>query len=184
MIIIIIGLIAVIIVLLITRPKNSNKYNIEPNIQENEIQTNMQNIVQTYYPYERKYILTKNEYYFYKKLKKYTDTANLQILTKIRLADLIEVKKGLPKNEWGMYFSKIKAKHIDFAIADDMNIIALIELDDSTHNRSDRIVRDNFVNTALTGAGYTVVRTSGDTKYIEHIINTYRNNYYNVPPAD
>lgn len=42
--------------------------------------------------YQRKKILTKNEYYFYTKLKEVTNKYNLQILTKIRLADLIEVK--------------------------------------------------------------------------------------------
>lgn len=126
-------------------------------------------------PYHKKMLLTKNEYYFFKKLKELTDKENLQILAKIRLADLIEVNNGLNKSDWGKYFGKIKSKHIDFAIADNMKIVALIELDDSSHQKSDRVHRDIFVNAALNAAGYTVVRTNGDISYIQSCINYYCN---------
>lgn len=119
------------------------------------------------YPYHSKLLLTKNEYYFYKSLKNITDKANLQILAKIRLADLIEVNNGLTQSEWGHYFSKIKSKHIDFAIADNMKIIMLIEIDDNTHKRVDREKRDTFVENALKSANYTFIRTYGNTDIIE-----------------
>lgn len=134
---------------------------------------------QTYYPYHKKYLLTKNEYYFYKKLKEITEPLNLQILAKIRLADLIEVNKGLDSRKWGMYFGKIKAKHIDFAIAEDMKIIALIELDDYTHKREDRQERDIFVNDVLAQTGYTLIRTYGDIQQIKQFLES-RENYINI----
>lgn len=125
---------------------------------------------QPIYPYQKKYLLTKNEYYFYKKLKKITDEHNLQILAKIRLADLLDVKSGLNKKEWNIYFSKIKSKHIDFAVADDMKILFLIELDDSSHNAENRIKRDDFVKNALTEGGYKLLRTYGNLTEIENEI--------------
>lgn len=45
------------------------------------------------YPYVKTYLLTKNEWAFYKQLKPITDKYNLHILAKVRLADLVEVKK-------------------------------------------------------------------------------------------
>lgn len=84
------------------------------------------------YPFHSKYLLTKNEYYFYK---------------------------------------KIKSKHIDFAISDNMRIVALIELDDYSHQRSDRQKRDEFVNNALSTAGYNVIRTYGDTNVIKQTLS-------------
>ena len=94
----------------------------------------------------------------------------MQILAKIRLADLIEVNQGT--NEWNKYFAKIKSKHIDFAIADNMKIIVIIELDDKSHEKQNRIERDEFVDAALTKTGYKIIRTLGNTEEIEKYINS------------
>jgi very-short-patch-repair endonuclease len=92
----------------------------------------------------------------------------LQIFTKIRLADLVEPKPKEENPMWIQCFNKIKAKHIDFALADeDTNIIVLIELDDRTHQRPDREERDVFVNAVLKNTGYTLLRTYGSTDEIE-----------------
>lgn len=156
------------------------EYNKESSRQQ-EITNNQQQYKRytQYYPYHKKYLLTKNEYYFYKKLKEITEPLNLQILAKIRLADLIEVNKGLDSQKWGMYFGKIKAKHIDFAIAEDMKIIALIELDDYTHQRADRQERDIFVNDVLAQTGYLLIRTYGDIQQIKNFLES-RENYINI----
>ncbi len=48
--------------------------------------------------------------------------------------------------------SKSWAKRVDFVITDTATkVIAVIELDDSTHNQKKRIERDNYVNYALKG---------------------------------
>lgn len=121
--------------------------------------------------YVPKPVLTKREYDFYKKLKPLADECGLNIYTKIRLADLIEPK---PKSEnplWMECFNKIKAKHIDFALADDdTNIIVLIELDDRSHERPDRIERDDFVNAVLKNTGYTLLRTYGELDEIKRYL--------------
>ena len=101
-----------------------------------------------------KTILTDREYEFYKKLKPLADEYGLSIYTKVRLADLIEPKPKEENPYWMECFNKIKAKHIDFALADEETaIVALIELDDTSHARPDRVERDDFVNAVLENTG-------------------------------
>lgn len=61
------------------------------------------------YPYHRVSILTNAEIRFYNKLRIITRKYGYEILTKIRLADLINVNSGLSKSEYNTYFSKIKS---------------------------------------------------------------------------
>ena len=89
----------------------------------------------------------------------------------VRLADLIEPKPKAENPFWMECFNKIKAKHIDFALADeDTSIVALIELDDSSHARPDRVERDDFVNAVLANTGYTLLRTYGELDVIEEYL--------------
>ena len=118
-----------------------------------------------------KTILTDREYEFYKRLKPLADEYGLSIYTKVRLADLIEPKPKAENPCWMECFNKIKAKHIDFALADEETaIVALIELDDTSHSRPDRIERDDFVNAVLENTGYTLLRTFGDLDVIEEYL--------------
>ena len=121
--------------------------------------------------YQPKAILTDREYEFYTRLKPIADEAGLQIFTKVRLADLLEPKPKKVNPLWMECFNKIRSKHIDFALADeDTVIVALIELDDTSHSRPDRVERDEFVNTILENNGYTLLRTYGDTDIIEEFL--------------
>lgn len=123
--------------------------------------------------YRRTNILTDREYKFYLKLRDIADEAGVRIFTKVRLADLVEPK---PTDDGSLRmecFNKIRAKHIDFALADDdTNILVLIELDDSTHERKDRAERDKFVDAVLENTGYLLIRTYGDTNEIEEFLST------------
>jgi hypothetical protein len=122
--------------------------------------------------YDAKTILTDREYEFYKKLKPLADEYGLSIFTKVRLADLIEPKPKAENPYWMECFNKIKAKHIDFALADeDTSIVALIELDDTSHARPDRVERDDFVNAVLDNTGYTLLRTYGELDVIEEYLS-------------
>lgn len=100
------------------------------------------------YPYVKTYLLTKKEWTFYKALKPITDKYNLHILSKVRLADLIEVKKGLNNSQYFKAFAKIKSKHIDFVLARPANlaIFCAIEVDDNSHNDIERQKRDYFID--------------------------------------
>lgn len=121
--------------------------------------------------YRSKEILTDREYEFYRRLEPLADEYGLRIFTKVRLADLVEPKDRSDMSLWWECFNKIKAKHIDFALADcDTNIILLIELDDTTHSRADRQERDAFVDAVLRNTGYTLIRTYGELDEIEDAI--------------
>ena len=96
------------------------------------------------YPYKKKYLLTKAEYAFYKILKAKCDERNLLICPKVRLEDFIQVTT---KEELFKYRGYIKSRHVDFLICDNkLNIIAAIELDDSSHNTSKAQKTDIFKN--------------------------------------
>lgn len=166
--------------------QKENIYNQQTELEQTTQKENIYNQQEEIYPYHKKYLLTKNEYYFYNRLKNITEPLNLQILAKIRLADLIETNSGLNKSQQSTYFNKIKAKHIDFAIANNMKIILIIELDDYSHSYNSTKERDSFVNNALIKSGYTVVRTNGNLDVISKALidkgynkNLYTNtNYY------
>lgn len=100
------------------------------------------------YPYIKPYLLTKKEWAFYKALKPITDKYHLHILAKVRLADLVEVKKGLSSSQYFKAFAKIKAKHVDFVLARPANLAVLcaIEVDDGSHDDIDRQKRDFFLD--------------------------------------
>ena len=65
------------------------------------------------YPYEKKLLLTKTEYAFYKILKEKCDSRNLLICPKVRMEDFVKVtdKKNVLK-----YRGYIRSRHIDFLI--------------------------------------------------------------------
>lgn len=134
----------------------------------NTNQNNNQN-----FPYQAVSLLTEREHNFFRVLKVIADRNNMDVLMKVRLADLVKVSDRVPKNEFYTYFNKISAKHIDFILIDGTKVVTLIELDDSTHNRKDRIERDNFVNEIVTKCGYRIIHTYGDTKQIEDAIVQY-----------
>ena len=100
------------------------------------------------YPYEPRPLLTSNEERFYQALRPIAERYGLHILSKVRLADFVGVRPGLEKNEYGRYFSKIQAKHVDFLLADPevLEPVLLIEVDDSTHEAPSRQSRDDFVD--------------------------------------
>ena len=113
--------------------------------------------------YQRKYLLTKNEWYAYKKLQPLAASMGLVVCPKVRLLDILEPRKG--EKDYKSLFWKVQAKHIDFLICDqDLHIKAVIELDDNSHDRQDRKDRDTFVDEILKDVGYTVIRTKGITE--------------------
>ena len=109
--------------------------------------------------YKARQLLTDRESQEYKKLKQYADARGWLICPKVRLRDLIE-----PKIDNQILVNKIAQKHVDFVLVDQsMNLIGVLELDDSTHDRADRKQRDRFVREALEGAGITMIQTRSIT---------------------
>lgn len=171
-IILVIAIILTSIAIIIARFKN---WIISKFEKRNEIQVEKPKFE---YKYKKKYLLTKNEWYFYKSLKPIADKLNLMILSKIRLADLIDVAVDNDKEEYLRYFNLIKAKHIDFALAipNNMKIVLLIELDDVSHIESKRQYNDLFINNICKKCGYKLLRTDNDVLLEDKIKNKITNN--------
>ncbi len=109
------------------------------------------------YPYERRDLLTSNELEFYQVLYPIVCQHGWQLLMKMRLADIMAVRKGT--EDYMAYFNKIKAKHTDFVFCDPdtLEILAGLELDDPSHERPERIQRDEFVDNAYAAAGIPLI---------------------------
>lgn len=113
--------------------------------------------------YQAKYLLTRNEWHEYKKLKQYAAAKNLQVCPKVRVLDLIEPRKG--RKDYTTLINKVKSKHVDFVICDqDLRIKAILELDDNSHDTTSRKERDEFLNSILQSVGYTVLHTRAVTE--------------------
>ena len=134
--------------------------------EENQTEIKLEKI-----PYIRKNLMTKNEWNFYKQLKPVADELNLSVLCKTRVADLVDIEKGLTKSEWQTAFNRINKKHIDFILCKPENLypILLIELDDSSHDTEPRKQRDKFIEKVLDKAGYKLLRTRGTANLKESI---------------
>jgi very-short-patch-repair endonuclease len=78
------------------------------------------------------------------------------ILAQVQLSRLLGVKKG---NNYQTWFNRINQKSADFVVCNkDLSIVAVIELDDATHEREDRQAADVKKDKALTSAAVRVVR--------------------------
>lgn len=148
-------------------------------VYENEpIYSNENIFINKKLPYKKKYILTKNEYGFYKELRKITDPKGYQVITKIRLADIIEVNKNeIKSNEYMKYFNQIQSKHIDFVICDNnLHLLVAIELDDNSHYRERTIKSDYLKDNALESAGIKLIRCKG-VGVIKELFENAQNDY-------
>jgi len=94
------------------------------------------------------------------------------ICAKVSLADIFFV---IRPNENMSAYNRINRKHVDFLICEsrEMKPLFAIELDDSSHNRSDRIERDAFVDEVFETAELPLihipVRASYNTNELGYI---------------
>ncbi len=78
------------------------------------------------------------------------------ILAQVQLSRFLGVKKGHNYQSWSNRINRMSA---DFVICNkDSSIIAVIELDDSTHNKASRQEADAKKNRALEAAGIKLIR--------------------------
>lgn len=90
--------------------------------------------------------MSKSELHFWQVLKDVVPQ-NVIIYSKVRLCDLVRTKD---RNDRGA-FARISSKHVDFVLCDgtDSRILAVIELDDRSHNQPKRKERDRFVDRVM-----------------------------------
>lgn len=130
------------------------------------------------YPYStRDHFLSAAEHSFFMVLKTaVSDSALISI--KVGLGDLFYVNchEGSKQR---IYTNKIDRKHVDFLLCDPKTVqpILGIELDDKSHQRSDRQVRDEFVENVFQAAKLPLVRIpvkhSYSTSELQALLNPY-----------
>jgi len=100
--------------------------------------------------------LSPAEYSFYKVLNPIVGK-QLVVQSKVRLADIFFVARP---NENMVYLNRIAQKHLDFLVCDatTMQPVLGIELDDASHQRSDRGKRDKFVEQVFQAADLPLLR--------------------------
>lgn len=121
------------------------------------------------FPYIKTYLLTKNEWAFYKAIKPIVAKYKLHIIAKVRIADLVSVKPGLNRKAYFNAFRKISCKHFDFLLCNPANMAvkAAIELDDSSHDKIDRQQRDYFVNKLCETVKLPLIRVTDSNDFEE-----------------
>ena len=78
------------------------------------------------------------------------------ILSQVQLSRLLGVKKGNNYQAWSNRINRLSA---DFVVCNrDSSVVAVIELDDASHQREDRKRADAKKDKALTSAGIPVIR--------------------------
>ena len=109
------------------------------------------------YPYRlRDDFLSPAEQSFYLVLKSVVGE-HLTICPKVALADVFFVVRP---NENMSAYNRINRKHVDFLICEPISMKprCAIELDDSSHQRSDREERDDFVDSVFIAANLPLLR--------------------------
>ncbi|MEM0952800.1 MAG: DUF2726 domain-containing protein [Pseudomonadota bacterium] len=114
---------------------------------------------------KRKGLLTAAERSFYGVLV--TAMPENVVFAKVRVADLVQPKKGLSRTNWQKAFNKISAKHFDFVVCkpQDLKVEVVIELDDASHNAAARKQRDAFVEHVCSTADIPLVRIRAARSY-------------------
>jgi len=78
------------------------------------------------------------------------------VLAQVQLSRLLGVKKG---NNYQAWFNRINRMSADFVVCKkDSSIVAVIELDDATHQKEDRQAADAKKDKALASADIRVIR--------------------------
>jgi Protein of unknown function (DUF2726) len=103
-------------------------------------------------------LLTAAEQRFYEALDSAID-GRLLILSKVRIADLFQVTSA-SRSARHRVFMSIACKHVDFVLVEAENLrpLAAIELDDSSHQRADRRLRDELLDDLFEKAAFPLIR--------------------------
>ena len=106
------------------------------------------------WPFYAKKPLTQPEQVLYFRLVKALPDAI--VLAQVQLSRLLGVKKG---NNFQAWYNRINRMSADFVVCNkDSSIVAVIELDDASHEREDRKLADAKKDKALSSAGIRIIR--------------------------
>lgn len=117
-------------------------------------------------PYRKKdYLLTKAERSFYEVAR--TAVADeWTIFAKVRMLDLVWLPRGTGNAQ--AHRNRVQSKHVDFVLCDPCTLkpLLVVELDDASHQRADRQLRDALVDAVLQAAGLPVLHIATSNGYV------------------
>ncbi len=134
------------------------------------------------FPYQSKEVLcSPAERSFMGALEKVVGN-RYRIFAKVRLADIVEVNKGLSSSARQSAFNRISRKHLDFVICNsrDLSIVGAIELDDKSHLKKGRQERDQFLGKALEAAGVPMLRVKAQSTYSIKKVSSDLDSTFNI----
>lgn len=107
-----------------------------------------------------KYITTKTEAYFFRKLEEYIKDKDYIICPKVRVWDIIKVKTRYDWFRPASLFWRTETSHIDFVLIwkTDLQIRYAIELDDPSHESEKAHERDNVKDKLFFAAKIPLIR--------------------------
>lgn len=105
-----------------------------------------------------------------------------RIFAKVRLADIIDVQRGLSASARQSAFNRIAGKHVDFIVcnANDLSIVGAIELDDKSHLKKGRRERDQFLEKALDAASVPMLRVKAQSTYSIKEVSSDLDSAFNI----
>lgn len=132
-----------------------------------------------FYPYERIPLFSSNERQFYYPLRDVATRMGYILFAKVRIADIVKVKGHI--NNFNVYFGYISQKHVDFVLcSQNLNVVLVIELDDSSHLEENRKDRDKLVDGVFDEAGIKIIHiVTSEINTSEYSIETYITNCIN-----
>ena len=108
----------------------------------------------THWPYYARKLLSSPEQVLYHRLVK--ALPEYEIFAQVQLSRILGIKKGAPNRTW---LNRIDRLSADFVICrKDSSVIAVVELDDASHDRPARKVTDAKKDQALGAARIPVIR--------------------------
>src|SRR4051794_16982760 len=153
----------ILVIRLISRPKPRRSAPTAPPVAA-PVQTPAATPTQSL-PYGRvAHVLTPAEGDFFAALQAATP-AGYQIFAQVRLANVVQVQPWARRDK--SHWWRIQAKCVDFVLVDRATFAPrlIVELDDSTHTRPDRQVRDAFVDDVLAAAGLPILHIRWQRRY-------------------
>lgn len=107
-----------------------------------------------------------------------------RVFGKVRVADVLAPATA-DNNRRMSLFNKISAKHFDYVLCDPgtLDVKAVVELNDKSHNSKSRTMRDNFLRASCESAGLPLVEIPAKRGYSVEAVKQRLNNAIAGPQA-
>lgn len=111
-------------------------------------------------------LLTPAELSFFGVLRMAVDD-DYYVMCKVRIGDVINVKKGVDRKQAFTLRNKIQQKHFDFVICrkDNLRVHCCVELNDRSHDTVSRSKRDEFVRAVCLASNIRLIEIKAQRSY-------------------